>query len=116
VPDANERAGDFSGETNSAGQPVQIFNPATGLPFTGNVPISPQAQALLNLYPLPNVAGNSRFNYQAPVITTTHQDALQSRFDRTIGHAINSTASSRSSAPAPARQTVGFETGAISLA
>jgi hypothetical protein len=86
VPDANERAGDFSGETNSAGQPVQIFNPATGLPFTGNVPISPQAQALLNLYPLPNVAGNSRFNYQAPVITTTHQDALQSRFDRTIGH------------------------------
>jgi hypothetical protein len=28
--------------------------------------ISPQAQALLDLYPLPNFTGNSRYNYQLP--------------------------------------------------
>jgi hypothetical protein len=85
VPDLAERQGDFSHELNALGQPVQIFNPATGLPFPGNVvPISPQAQALLNLYPLPNVAGNPRYNYQTPSISNQHQDALQSRFDKTV--------------------------------
>ena len=86
VPDLAERQGDFSHELNPRGQPVQIFNPATGLPFPGNmVPISPQAQALLNLYPKPNVSGNPRYNFQTPVISNTHQDALQSRVDKTIG-------------------------------
>jgi len=87
VPDSAERDGNFANELNALGQPVQIFNPATGLQFSGNtVPISPQAQALLNLYPLPNVTGNPQYNYQIPIISNTHQDALQSRFDRTIGH------------------------------
>jgi len=85
VPSLAERMGDFSDTLNAQGQPVQIFNPATGLPFPGNtVPLSPQAQALLNLYPLPNVPGNPRYNYQVPIISNTHQDALQSRFDKTI--------------------------------
>ena len=53
-----ERDGNFSQTLNAAGQPVQIFNPATGMPFPGNiVPVSPQAQALLNEYPMPNVPG-----------------------------------------------------------
>ena len=87
VPDLAERQGDFSHELNAQGQPVQIFNPATGLPFAGNtVPVSPQAQALLNLYPTPNVTGNPRYNFQTPIISNTHQDALQSRMDKTIGH------------------------------
>lgn len=86
VPDSAERHGDFSHELNAQGQPVQIFNPATGLPFAGNmVPVSPQAQALLNLYPAPNVAGNPRYNFQTPIIGNTHQDALQSRMDKNIG-------------------------------
>jgi hypothetical protein len=86
VPDLAERQGDFSHELNPQGQPVQIFNPATGLPFPGNVvPISPQAQALLNFYPLPNVTGNPRYNFQTPILSNTHQDALQSRMDKTIG-------------------------------
>jgi hypothetical protein len=86
VPDLAERQGDFSHELNSLGQPVQVFNPATGLPFIGNVvPLSPQAQALQNLYPLPNVAGNPRYNFQAPIISNTHQDALQSRLEKAIG-------------------------------
>ena len=58
VPDAAERSGDLTGLTNALGQPLTIYNPATGQPFTGPIPVSPQAQALLNLYPLPNIAGN----------------------------------------------------------
>jgi len=85
VPDSAERNGDFSGALNALGQPVQIFDPATGLPFSGNVtPLSPQAQALLSFYPLPNISGNPRYNYQIPIISNTHQDALQLRLDKTI--------------------------------
>jgi trimeric autotransporter adhesin len=65
VPTAAERSGD--------------------LPFGGVTPVS-QAQDLLKLYPLPNVPGNSLYNYQVPVITDTHQDALQLRMDKTIGN------------------------------
>ncbi|HEY6250017.1 MAG TPA: carboxypeptidase regulatory-like domain-containing protein [Candidatus Angelobacter sp.] len=87
VPDLAERQGDFSHALNPQGQPLQIFNPATGLPFPGNVvPVSPQAQALLNLYPKPNVTGNPRYNFQIPILSNTHQDALQSRMDKTIGN------------------------------
>jgi hypothetical protein len=86
VPDAAERSGDFSDVLNAQGQPIQVFDPATGIPFSGNeVPVSPQAQALLNFYPLPNVAGNSGYNYQIPILSSTHQDALQSRLEKSIG-------------------------------
>jgi len=88
VPDAAERGGDFSQALSALGQPVEIFNPATGLPFPGNkIPaaqISPQAQALLNFYPQPSFGGEQKYNYQVPINTDTHQDALQSRFDKTI--------------------------------
>jgi hypothetical protein len=88
VPDLAERNGDFSHKLNALGEPVQIFDPITGLPFPGNVilqsQVSPQARALLNFYPLPNVTGNPRYNYQIPIISNTHQDALQSRFDKTL--------------------------------
>ncbi|MGH9430279.1 MAG: carboxypeptidase regulatory-like domain-containing protein [Terriglobia bacterium] len=89
VPDLAERNGDFSDVLNLLGQPVQIFNPTTGLPFAGNVipqsTISPQARALLNLYPQPNFSGNPKYNYQAPIVSNTDQDALQSRFDQMLG-------------------------------
>ncbi|HUN82776.1 MAG TPA: carboxypeptidase-like regulatory domain-containing protein [Terracidiphilus sp.] len=86
VPDSAERGGDLSDLLNAQGQPVTVYNPATGLPFTGPIPINPQAAALLNLYPLPNLSGNSRYNYQTEVLDDTHMDALQSRLNRTIGH------------------------------
>ena len=86
VPDAAERSGDLSGLRNAQGQPVTIYNPPTGLPFIGNIPVSSQAAALLNLYPQPNLAGNSRYNYQTEVLNDTHADALQSRLNKTIGH------------------------------
>lgn len=47
--------------------------------------ISPQARALLSLYPLPNFTGSSRYNYQVPIVSNMHQDSLQSRFNKTIG-------------------------------
>jgi len=88
VPDAAERGGDFSQVLSALGQPVHIFNPATGLPFSGSkIPptdISPQSKALLNYYPLPSFSGEQRYNYQVPINTDTHQDALQSRFDEYI--------------------------------
>jgi hypothetical protein len=65
VPTATERIGD--------------------LPTGGVTPVT-QAQDLLKLYPMPNVKGNSLYNYQTPVITDTHEDALQSRLDKTIGN------------------------------
>ncbi len=86
VPTPEERMGNLAGLLNPLGQPVVVFNPATGLPFPGNVvPVSPQAQALLQLYPLPNIVGDSLYNYQVPVLNSTHQDALQSRLDKTLG-------------------------------
>ena len=87
VPTAAERAGDLSGLLNPIGQPVSIFDPTTSLPFPGNlVPVSPPARALLGLYPLPNIAGNTRYNYQVPVLNSSHRDALLSRLDKTLGH------------------------------
>lgn len=85
VPDLAERGGDLSRLRDALGQPITIYNPATGLPFTGAIPVNPQAQALLNLYPLPTPASNSRYNYQTSVQSNTHADALQSRLTKTIG-------------------------------
>ena len=88
VPSLRERDGDLSQTVNPLGQVVQIFDPSTGLAFPGNVifpeRVSSQARALLNLYPLPNVVGHPRYNYQIPIISNLHQDALQSRLDKTV--------------------------------
>ena len=88
VPDVAERGGDFSQALHALGQPAQIFDQATGLPFPGNVipqaQISPQARALLGFYPLPTFSGDPRYNYQIPISDSTHQDALQSRFNQTF--------------------------------
>jgi hypothetical protein len=86
VPDLAERTGDLSHALNAAGQPVTLYNPATGQPFPGNqIPVSPQAQALLNLYPLPNFSGSAQYNYQIPLVADTHQDAVNANVSKTIG-------------------------------
>ena len=46
--------------------------------------ISPQALALLNLYPLPNFSTAGGYNYQVPLVGVTHQDSLNSRLNQTI--------------------------------
>jgi hypothetical protein len=86
VPTDAEREGNLSGLMNALGQPVTIYNPATGLPFSSNiVPVSAQAQALLALYPMPNITNASGYNYQVPVLNSSHQDVVQTRLDKTIG-------------------------------
>ena len=82
MPTLAQRSGDFSA------QAAPINDPTTGQPFPGNlIPqsrISPQATALLALYPLPNFA-STRYNYQVPITSSTHSDAMQSRVNKTIG-------------------------------
>ncbi len=80
MPTAAERAGVLN---------VPVFDPATGAPFPANtVPqdrISPQGKALLGLYPLPNFAGSGLYNYQVPIVSPAHQDAMQTRLLKTLG-------------------------------
>ena len=82
MPTASERTGDLSQVLGLQGQPVQIAG------FPGNVIpqslISPQAAALLSLYPQPNFTGSAGYNYQIPAQTVLHQDSLQSRFNKMI--------------------------------
>ncbi len=86
VPTQAERSGDLSGLLNAFGAPVTIYNPATGLPFANNiVPVNPQSNALLRLYPLPNLSGSLPYNYQIPVLNSSHQDVVQLRLDKTLG-------------------------------
>jgi hypothetical protein len=87
LPDQSERTGDFSHEVNALGQPLQVFNPATpGIVFPGEqVPVSPRAQALLNLYPAPNITGNPLYNYQTPIVGTYRSDSVQARLNKSIG-------------------------------
>lgn len=90
VPTNAERLGNLLGLESAQEQPVTVFNPATGLPYSSNqVPVSRQAAALLNLYPQPNITGVTAYNYQAPVLNDTHQDSLQSRLTKTIGRKDN---------------------------
>ncbi len=114
VPTDAVRTGDFSGFTRTVSgvsMPVVIFDPVTGAPFgcasaaiyaanpacaTNVIPanrISPQALALLNLYPHANQANPASnntgevYNYQR--VTTAGQNQLQisARFVRNFGNA-----------------------------
>jgi hypothetical protein len=99
VPTLLERQGDFSQSTlgsTAAPIPVQLYDPATGQPIAGNnlqnasVPISPQALALLNYYPLPNIPLNpSGDNYQTVANGGNNNFNLNARFVRTLGQAAN---------------------------
>ena len=83
MPTLAERAGDFS----SLQTPVR--DPLTGLPFPGGVipagRITPQAQALLAYYPLPNAVTARGANYLATTGTKTTQDAFFFGFNAQVG-------------------------------
>jgi hypothetical protein len=66
VPTLAERAGD-----TGSGVSIPLINP--------------QALALLQYYPLPNFTGSAIYNYQTPLVSINHQDALQSRLSKAIG-------------------------------
>ena len=81
VPTLAERNGDLSQSRTGA------IDPTTGAAFAGNlIPqnrISPQAKALLQLYPLPNLT-SGRYNFQSSLTGATHDDSLQSRAQKRI--------------------------------
>ena len=93
MPTAAEREGDLSQVLTPQGQPVPVIDPTTGNPVPANrIPvsrISPQAQALLNLYPLPNFDGQTRYNFQVPLVSSLHQDSMQFRAIRQLGRRDN---------------------------
>jgi hypothetical protein len=77
VPTLAERNGDFSQTVDGNGNPITVINPDTRQPYPGNIiPANdinrlrfPSGQAILNLYPLPNVSGRNDFNYTSSVST-----------------------------------------------
>jgi hypothetical protein len=89
MPTALERSGDFSQSHDPLGRSIQIIDPATGRPFQGGIipssRISPQASALLGLYPQPNFAGTA-YNFQAPLTSFTRQDQFTSRATQSINN------------------------------
>jgi len=96
VPTDAERGGDFS----AAGLPA-IYNPVTGqqfiyngtpnvIPATGAVgqSISPQATALLNYFPEPNLPAGTTINgYNYHLLTTAQSNSTQAgiRYNRSLG-------------------------------
>ncbi|MGB2655179.1 MAG: TonB-dependent receptor [Candidatus Acidiferrum sp.] len=86
VPTAAERGGDFSALT------TPIYNPQTGQQFEYNgqlnvmdpTLITPQAQALLNYIPLPNLPGTSQ-NYHYVTATESNSDSVNLRLIHNFG-------------------------------
>jgi hypothetical protein len=90
VPTLLNRSGDFSDLRSSAGQPVIIYDPATGQPFPDNlIPkdrIDPVALAALQYYPLPNRQGTSANanNYVGNSASTLDRDIFVGRLDHQL--------------------------------
>lgn len=89
VPTLAERSGNFS-QTMVNGKPVQIFNPATGLPFANDIipqsMISPAAEGLLNYIPLPNLPGTVQ-NFRSVSAAKTDTNDLNFRLNQALGAA-----------------------------
>jgi trimeric autotransporter adhesin len=93
VPTLLERQGNFS-QTDytsgaNAGQPVQIFNPATNLPFQNNTitKIDPIAAGLLPYIPLPNLPGNFQ-NFHFITSADSSSDDLNVRINHSFSGAL----------------------------
>ncbi len=95
VPTALEREGNFSESTqvvNGVTMPVTIYDPSTGQAVAGDnlanaaTPISPQALALLQYYPAPNIPTNAQgYNYETITNAGNNVVALNTRYVRTLG-------------------------------
>ena len=92
VPTLLERQGNFSQTTYTsgaaAGQPVQIFNPATNTAYANStIPqINSAALGLLQYIPLPNLPGNFQ-NFHFVTSANSDSDDLNVRLNRTFGAA-----------------------------
>ena len=74
VPTPAERTGDFSHSVDGTGKLIVVIDPRTGQPFPGNIipqdRIYSPGQSTLNLFPLPNQAGQAggnAYNYSSQV-------------------------------------------------
>ncbi len=110
VPTLAERSGDFSSLAQT------LYDPTTKLPIPGNnlhnaaTPISPQALALLNFYPAPNVANaGARNNYQTVTNAGQNSTSASLRYVRNFGQG-GFTMGRRPAANAPKalRQNINF--------
>lgn len=78
-------------DANLSGAPraLPIYNPVTGTQYVGsiipNAQITPQARALLNYYPLPNINGATTQNYQEVTTSGTNSTNGSLRFVRNFG-------------------------------
>jgi len=101
VPTALERAGDFSQTVDGNGNPLVIYNPATGTPFPGNridrSALTPEQQAtfdqvskIFSLYSLPNVSGNNQYNFASQVSydNPIREDLLRLDYQITSSHRL----------------------------
>ncbi len=81
VPTAAERLGDLSGAVGLDGKPIST-------PFANNIIpsnlLNPAAVSLLSYYPLPNLIGQARINYQASLRNTSNRDNVTSRFSHSF--------------------------------
>jgi trimeric autotransporter adhesin len=106
VPTDQERSGNFSGLTGPNGK-ILIYNPATpGQVFpnnTINTPLSPQALALLQYLPTPNLSGSPQ-NYRLTTTSGANTDTVGVRWNHSFG-------ASTGNIPAIARQFVNTGTG-----
>jgi trimeric autotransporter adhesin len=82
VPTVPERGGNFSGLTDKNGNPIAIYDPQTGQPFTGNsidsTRFSTAALALLNYIPMPNLQSATQ-NFHYVTSQESDSDALSLR-------------------------------------
>jgi hypothetical protein len=85
VPTLAERNGDFSA-TKVSGLPVQLFDPAHPGTLLGSpVPVSPQAAALLNYIPTPNVFDGSQQNFHFSSAALADSDTFALRLTHNFG-------------------------------
>jgi hypothetical protein len=93
VPTLLERQGNFSQTLytsgSNAGQPVQIFNPASGTQFANNtIPqINPVAAGLLPYIPTPNLPGTAQ-NFHFITSANSSSDDLNIRINHSFGAAL----------------------------
>jgi hypothetical protein len=87
VPTLLERSGNFS-QTMVNGEPVQIFNPATGLPFANaTIPqsmINSASQGLLAYIPMPNLPGQFQ-NFRYITAAKSDSNDLNLRLNQALG-------------------------------
>jgi len=106
VPTTLERTGNFSDLIGTDGSLVPIYNPATGRPYPNNTittPLSPEALALLNYYPAPNLPGTTQ-NFRFLTTQGSNSDVVGVRWNHSFGP-------STGNLPAIARQFINTGNG-----